>query len=71
MDLQEKYDELENIISSLDLLIDELYSKEYIEELQFIKYKAIDEKEELEPELIKMQEKEENEINLQYERGRI
>lgn len=71
MDLQDRYDELDNLISSLDLLIDELTDKNYIEQLELIKFEAQNEFEEVSEQLSAEQEKEYAEMNYQYERSVI
>ena len=71
MNLQERYDELDTIIRELDYLINEISDKNYKEQLELIKYEAEDELEEIEPQLIEEQNKEEREINYQYERSVI
>ena len=71
MGLQERYDELDTIIRELDYLINEISDKNYKEQLELIKYEAEDELEEIEPQLIEEQSKEEREINYQYERSVI
>lgn len=71
MDKQERYDELDNIYSTLDVLIDEITDKYYIDMLSSLKYEALDEKEELEIELQRIYDKEEKEMNQEFERSRI
>lgn len=71
MDLQDRYDELDNLISSLNLLIDELTDKNYIEQLELIKFEAQNEFEEVSEQLSAEQEKEYVEMNYQYERSVI
>lgn len=71
MDIQERYDELDNIISSLNLLIDEITDRDYIDQLREIKYQAENEIEEVEKQLRAEQEKEYKGINYQYERSVI
>ncbi len=71
MDLQRKYDELDNIVSSIDLLIDEITDKNYIDTLNEIKYQAQDELAEVWEKLQKQYEKEEEEMNIQFERSRF
>ena len=69
MDLQEKYDELDNIISTLDYLIGEITMKDYIEDLSQIKWAAENEKEDIEPILIKECEDEKEELYAEYRRS--
>ena len=71
MDLQDKYDELENIISTLDCLINSITDKDYIDELRETKYRAEEEMKEIEPELQAIYDAEERKMNYQYERSRI
>jgi hypothetical protein len=71
MDLQDRYDELDNLISSLDSLMDELTDKNYIEQLELIKFEAQNEFEEVSKQLSAEQEKEYAEMNYQYERSVI
>ena len=59
MDLQDRYDELDNIISTLNYLIDDITDKDYIEDLRQIKYRAEDERDEIEPKLQEEYDKEE------------
>lgn len=66
MDLQERYDELDNIISSLNILLDDIYDNEYIEDLREIKYRAEEELEEIEPLLQAEQDREYNERMNEY-----
>lgn len=71
MELQDRYDELNNLISSLNSLMDELTDKNYIEQLELIKYEAQNEFEEVSEQLSAEQEREYAEINYQYERSVI
>ena len=75
MDLQERYDELDEIISSIDLLVDSITDKDYIDDLNEIKFSAQNELEEIEEELQKELEKEleaeKREMNYQFERERL
>lgn len=71
MELQDRYDELDNLISSLNSLMDELIDKNYIEQLELIKYEAQNEFEDVSEQLSAEQEREYAEINYQYERSVI
>lgn len=71
MDSIERYDELDNIVSSIRLLTEEITDKDYIEQLQLIQYQAMDEMEDLEEIIRKEQEAEEREMDYQYERMKI
>ena len=70
-ELRNKYDELDNIISSLNSLMDDLTDKNYIEQLEPIKYEAQNELDEIEPQIQKLEEEEEREMNREYERSVI
>lgn len=69
MDLQDRYDELDNLISSLNCLMEELTDKNYIEQLELIKFEAQNEFEEVSEQLSAEQEREYMEMNYQYERS--
>lgn len=71
MDYQEKYDELDNIVSSIDILIDEINDKYYIDMLNVLKYQAQNELEEVEEKLQEENEREEMEMNYRFERSRF
>lgn len=66
MDLQDRYDELDNIISSIDILVDEISDKDYIDRLNEIKFDAQNEKEEVEEKLEKEREEEERQQEKEY-----
>ncbi len=69
MDYQDKYDELDNIISSIDILVDEISDKDYIDRLNEIKFDAQNEIEEIEEKLEKEREEEEKQQEFEYERS--
>lgn len=71
MDLQERYDELDNIVSTLDSLINEINDESYIKDLQYIKYQAENERDEVETNLQKEQNKEYKEMNRQFIESRL
>lgn len=71
MDYQERYDELDNIISSIDMLIDETIDKDYIDRLNEIKFDAQNELEEVSEKLEEEQKREEMQMNYEYERSVI
>lgn len=71
MDLQERYDELDNIVSSIDILVDDISDKNYIDMLNEIKFEAQNEKEEIEEKLQEEYEKEEKQMNYEYQRSRL
>lgn len=66
MNLQDKYDELDNIISSIDILIDEISDKDYIDRLNEIKFDAQNEIEKVEEELEKERTEEEKQQEKEY-----
>lgn len=70
-ELRNKYDELDNIISSIRILTKEITDKDYIEQLELIQYEAQNELDEIEPQIQKLEEEEEREINREYERSKI
>lgn len=71
MELQDRYAELDNLISSLNSLINELTDKNYSEQLELIKFEAQNEFEEVSEQLSAEQEREYAEMNYQYERSVI
>lgn len=71
MDLQERYDELDTIIMSLDSLIDDINDKYYIEMLKELKFEAQNELEEVKEELQKEYGEEERQMNYDFERSRL
>ena len=71
MEKEDRYYELENIVSTINVLMTEISDKDYIEQLEFIKYQAENEMEEIETELIEEQEKEAREMNYLYERSAV
>ena len=66
MDLQERYDELDNVESTLRRLIHDIEDKDYKEDLYQIMFKAEDEKKEIEPKLQAMYDREEREQERLY-----
>ena len=70
-DKQEKYDELDNIVSTLDTLIDEIEDEHYIEMLREIKFEAEEEMAEVQEALRQERDAEDYEMNYQYERSAI
>lgn len=69
--LQDKYDELNAMITSLKALIDEITDKYYIEQLEETINQATEELERIEKKLKAEQEQEYREMNYQYERSVI
>ena len=70
-ELRDRYDELDNIISSIQILTKEIKDKDYIERLEIIEFEAQDELNEIIPKLEQLEEKEEEEMNREYERSKI
>ena len=66
MDYQERYDELDNIISSIDILIDEITDKDYMDRLNEIKFDAQNELEEVSEKLGEEQKSEEMQQERDY-----
>jgi hypothetical protein len=71
MDLQERFDELDNIVSTLRVLRDEITDKDYIEQLDLIKYQAMDEMEEINNQLEEEYDREQKEMDRQFIMERI
>lgn len=71
MDIQERYDELDNIESTLRILIDEITDRDYIEQLQETMFQAQNEKEELEEQLQDQYDREERQQNYEYENSKF
>lgn len=71
MDLQDKYDELDNLISTLRILIDDLTDRNYIDQLELIKFEAQNEFDEISERLDDLREQEEKELEREYWRAVI
>lgn len=71
MDYQERYDELDNIVSSIDILVNDISDKNYIDMLNEIKFNAQNELEEVEEKLQEEYNKEEKQMNYEFERSRL
>lgn len=75
MDLQSRYDDLDNLIRNIDNAIDEVedkkYMKDYIDDLNYIKYDLENELEEVAEKLEEEQKREERQMNYEYERSVI
>lgn len=69
MELQRRYDELDDIEDTLRLLTERIQDKDYIEELQETMFRAQNEKEKIEPQLLTEREAEERSMNYLYERS--
>lgn len=66
---QEKYDELENIVSTLDTLIEEVTDEYFKESLRELKYEAEKQMETLNETLMDENSEEYIQANLEYERS--
>lgn len=71
MDLQDRYDELDNIITSIRLLTSHLTDKNYIEQLEIIQFQAEDDLEEIEKLLQEQYDREEKEQEREFYYSRI
>lgn len=71
MELQDRYDELDNIILGIDDIVENIKDKYYIDMLNELKYEAQIEQEEIEERLQKEYKKEEYQMNCEFERSRI
>lgn len=65
-ELQDRYDELDNIESVLRVLTNEIEDEGYKDILMDIMFKAQNEKEEIEPRLQAMYDAEERQLNKEY-----
>lgn len=71
MDKRERYDEIDNLITTLDILIGETESKDIIDDLEEIKYKYYDERDELETQIIEEENAEEREREREWYNSRL
>ena len=71
MNLQERYDELDNIVRILDELACSIQDEYYKDMINDIKYEAQGELENIEDDLIREQEAEEMGMNDEFERSRL
>ena len=69
MDYQDRYDELDNIVRTLDILVDDINDKYYIDLINDIKYEAENELEEVSEKLKEEQRREEMQMDYEYERS--
>ena len=69
MDLQDRYDELDNIVRTLDILVDDINDKYYIDLINDIKFEAENELEEVSEKLEAEREREEMQQEYEYERS--
>lgn len=66
MEVQDRYDELDNIISTIRNLKEDLTDRDYIEQLELIQFQAQNELDEVEEDLRKQQETEMKEQEREY-----
>lgn len=71
MDTQDRYDELDNIVRTLDILADDINDKYYIDLINDIKYEAENELEEVIEKLEEERRREEKQMNYEYERSAV
>lgn len=71
MDLYDKQGELENIVDTLDVLVDDITDKYYIDMINELKYEAQTELEEVNEKISEEEREEIQEENRQYERSRL
>ena len=65
MDYQDRYDELDNIVRTLDILVDDINDKYYIDLINDIKFEAENELEEVAEKL--EEERDREEMQQEYE----
>lgn len=71
MDYQDRYDELDNIVRTLDILVDDINDKYYIDLINDIKYETENELEEVSEKLEEEQRREERQQEYEFERSAI
>ena len=69
MDTQDRYDELDNIVRTLDILVDDINDKYYIDLINDIKFEAENELQEVAEKLEEEQKREERQLEHEYERS--
>ena len=71
MDTQDRYDELDNIVRTLDILADDINDKYYIDLINDIKFEAENELQEVSEKLEEEQRREERQQEYEFERSAI
>ena len=66
MDYQDRYDELDNIVRTLDILVDDIRDKYYIDLINDIKFEAENELQEVAEKLEEEQKREERQLANNY-----
>ena len=73
MNLQDRYDDLDNLIRNIEITIEEIEDKKYmkdcIDSLNYIKYDLENNKEDVEEKLEEEQRREERQQEYEYERS--
>jgi len=69
-EIKDRYYELDELITSLDMLIEQLSDEEIIGKLEAIKFEYYDERESLDKRISELEEQENKEQELEYERSR-
>lgn len=71
MNNQDRYDELDNIVTTLGNLVDDITDKYYIDMLNELRFEAQDELEEVEERLYEEEQEEQRELEREYNGGRL
>lgn len=71
MNYQDRYDELDNIVRTLDSLANEITDKYFLDVINQIKYEAQDELDEVEDKLYEEEQENEKELENEFNRGRL
>lgn len=69
-EIKDRYYELDELITSIDILIEQLADEEIISKLEAIKFEYYDERETLEEQISEQENRECKEQELEYERNR-
>ena len=69
MDTQDRFDELDDIVRTLDELIERISDKNYIDQLRETLYEATNELEKIKPSLEEQYANEEQEMQVEYVRS--
>lgn len=71
MNYQDRYDELENIVNTLDNLADETKDKYYRDMINELKYEAQNELDEVEDKLYQQKKEEQRELEIGFDKERL
>ena len=69
--MRDRYDELENIVQTLGLLVDEISDKYYIDMINQLRFEAQEQLEEVEEKLYEEEQEEQRELEYEFNRGRL